>query len=91
MVTDRLGVSASRQFLIDAVQSETSQRAMLVHGYAGWGPGQLEAELRQGVWIPVDLDARVLFDTEPDARWTAALSVLGIHPASLSHTHVAQA
>jgi putative transcriptional regulator len=91
MVTENLGVSASKQFLIDAVKGEATGRAMLVHGYAGWGPGQLESELRQGVWIPVDLDARVIFDTAPDGRWTAALSVLGILPGSLPHTQVAQA
>lgn len=91
MVTDSLGVSASKQFLIDAVKGETTGRAMLVHGYAGWGPGQLEAEISQGAWIPVDLDARVIFDTAPNLRWTAALSVLGIHPAALPRTHVAQA
>jgi len=91
MVTDSLGVSASKQFLIDAVRGETSNRAMLVQGYAGWGPGQLEAELRQGIWIPIDLDSRVLFDTAADRRWSAALSVLGIHPASLPRTQVAQA
>jgi hypothetical protein len=33
----------------------------------------------------------VIFDTAPDARWTAALSVLGIHPASLPRTQVALA
>jgi putative transcriptional regulator len=91
MVTDRLGVSASKQFLIDAIRGNTTKRAMLVHGYAGWGPGQLEDELRAGAWIPVDLDARVLFETRADARWAAALAVLGIHPASVPRTHVAQA
>jgi putative transcriptional regulator len=91
MVTERLGVSASKQFLIDVVKGDTTGRAVLVHGYAGWGPGQLEAELRQGVWIPVDLDARVIFDTPSEARWTAALSVLGIHPGALPRTQVALA
>ena len=91
MVTESLGVSASKQFLIDAVKGDCAIRAMLVQGYAGWGPGQLETELRQGVWIPVDLDARVLFDTAADKRWSAALAVLGIHPAALPRTQIAQA
>jgi putative transcriptional regulator len=91
MVTAALGVSASKQFLLDAVQGNASGRAMLVQGYAGWGPGQLEYELRQGVWIPVDLDARVIFDTASDKRWAAALAVLGVHPASLPRTQIAQA
>ncbi len=91
MVTATLGVSASKQFLLDAVQGKASGRAMLVQGYAGWGPGQLEAELQQGVWIPVDLDARVIFDTASERRWSAALAVLGVHPASLPTTQIAQA
>jgi putative transcriptional regulator len=91
MVTETLGVSASKQFLLDAVRGATSGRAMLVQGYAGWGPGQLEAELRQGAWIPVDLDARVIFDTPSDERWSAALAVLGVHPGSLNRMQVAQA
>jgi putative transcriptional regulator len=91
MVTESLGVSASKQFLVDAVKGEGPGRAMLVQGYAGWGPGQLELELRQGVWIPVDLDARVIFDEPADRRWSAALGVLGIHPASLPRTQIAQA
>jgi putative transcriptional regulator len=91
MVTDSLGVSASKQFLVDAVRGNTTKRAMLVHGYAGWGPGQLENELRAGAWIPVDLDARVLFETRAEGRWAAALGVLGIHPASVPRTQVAQA
>jgi putative transcriptional regulator len=91
MVTESLGVSASKQFLVDAVTGLAQSKAMLVQGYAGWGPGQLESELRQGVWIPIDLDARVLFETEADRRWSAALGVLGIHPAALPRTQVAQA
>jgi putative transcriptional regulator len=91
MVTDALGVSASKQFLLDAVQGKASGRAMLVQGYAGWGPGQLEREIGQGVWIPVDLDSRVLFDTASDKRWVAALAVLGVHPASLGTAQVASA
>jgi len=91
MVTDSLGVSASKQFLLDAVQGHEPGRAMLVQGYAGWGPGQLEAELREGAWIPVDLDARVIFDTSADSRWSAALAVLGVHPASIPNAQIAQA
>lgn len=91
LVTEALGVSASKQFLLDAVQGNAPGRAMLVQGYAGWGPGQLERELSQGVWIPVDLDAGVLFDTAAEQRWVAALAILGVHPASLATTQVAQA
>ena len=57
---------------------------MLVLGYAGWGPSQLDAEISQGAWIPVDLDERIVFDTPYDERWASALRTLGIDPARLT-------
>jgi len=53
-------------------------------GYAGWGPGQLDAEIAQGAWIPVGLDEEIVFQTPPEDRWTAALGSLGIDPARLA-------
>lgn len=82
-VTSRLRVSASRELLEDIAKQDRADRHMLVLGYAGWGAGQLDNEIRQGAWIPVDLDERVVFDTPYSGRWDAALSVLGIDPRLL--------
>jgi putative transcriptional regulator len=38
-------------------------------GYAGWAPGQLEAEVARGDWHLAPADARVLFGTPPDKLW----------------------
>lgn len=82
-VSDGLRVSASRELLEALAQQERAERHMLVLGYAGWGAGQLDEEIRQGAWIPVDLDESVVFDTPYEQRWDAALSVLGIDPRLL--------
>ena len=37
-------------------------------GYAGWGPGQLENELRIGAWSTVR-GAKYVFDNEPGSLW----------------------
>lgn len=37
-------------------------------GYAGWGPGQLENEIRIGAWSTVH-GARYVFDPQPDSLW----------------------
>lgn len=83
-VAANVAVSASRTFLVRLLRGELGPRQMLVLGYAGWGPGQLDGELSQGAWIPVDLDQRVVFDTPVDRRWSAALRSAGIDPGRLS-------
>lgn len=47
-------------------------------GYAGWGAGQLEAELRASSWLTVPADAAIIFDTPTEQRWTAALGMPGV-------------
>ena len=85
-VSDRLAVSASRELLQTLVTHKGPERMLLVLGYSGWGPGQLDAEIVQGAWIPVDFDDRIVFDTPFDDRWASALRILGIDPARLSVT-----
>ncbi|HYB12162.1 MAG TPA: YqgE/AlgH family protein [Myxococcota bacterium] len=54
-------------------------------GYAGWGPGQLEAELAQGAWLVAPLRTDVVF-TSPDEMWEGVVRSLGVDPATLVST-----
>ena len=38
-------------------------------GYAGWAPGQLDAEIARGDWIVTPADAESIFDTPPGDVW----------------------
>ncbi len=59
----------------------------LLLGYAGWGPGQLEAELRAGAWLPADVHGAMLFDTAAEALWNAAYHrTIGAAPAAFTST-----
>lgn len=42
-------------------------------GYAGWGAGQLEAEVEEGSWYVVPLQPGDLFGDEPATLWTRVL------------------
>ena len=88
-VSETVEVSASRAVLEALAYSTDGSRHLLVLGYSGWGAGQLDEEIRQGAWIPVDIDANVVFDTPYDDRWSAALSVLGIDPRYVVGTGLA--
>ncbi len=85
-ISPHLRVSASRDLLKDLAREHDAPRHLLVLGYAGWAGGQLDEEIRQGAWIPVDLEESVIFDTPHPKRWAAALSVLGIDPMYLVGT-----
>jgi len=52
-------------------------------GYAGWAPGQLEAELAAGAWVPLPANAAYLFDVPPGDAWRRALREAGIDPEAL--------
>lgn len=60
------------------------RRAILALGYAGWGAGQLEREIRENVWLTVAPDEALVFDDDYDTKWSRALGKLGIDPKFLS-------
>jgi putative transcriptional regulator len=78
---ERISVTASATVLKRFLGGTGPDRAILLLGYAGWSPGQLEAEMSDGAWIPVDVDAGLVFDTPLDDRWDMAFRALGIDPA----------
>lgn len=45
------------------------ERARIFAGYAGWAPGQLEAELEQEAWLVVDATADDVVSERPDELW----------------------
>jgi len=63
------------------------RRALLALGYAGWGAGQLESELRQGAWLTCEPDEGLLFGDDHEHKWNTALGKIGARAEHLSpHT-----
>lgn len=48
------------------------RRALFAAGYAGWAPGQLEAELEDGAWIVIDAEEALIFDDDAATKWDRA-------------------
>jgi putative transcriptional regulator len=51
-------------------------RVRMFSGYAGWGRGQLESELRAGSWVPEPADAATVFSPEPSRMWEKVREIL---------------
>jgi putative transcriptional regulator len=81
-----LSVTASASILKDIAQGKGPRHRLLLLGYAGWGPGQLEAEMEQNSWISVPVEPSIVFEEENDAKWTLAAGVLGIDMSRFSPT-----
>ena len=65
-------------------KGEGPRQCLLALGYAGWGPGQLDAEIQANGWLSVAADADLVFDPDDDSKWTRALAKLGVSPEMLS-------
>ncbi len=90
-VGDRIACSASVELLERLAKGDGPDTCAMMLGYSGWGAGQLESEMKQGSWIPVDLDYDLVFETPVDSRWKAALAALGIDPARVIDNQIASA
>ena len=55
------------RLMLDRDETGTDVHAYL--GYAGWSPGQLDAEIARGDWIVTPADAASIFDTPPGDVW----------------------
>ncbi len=78
------GMTATLDVLEALAQGEGPEAAILALGYAGWGPGQLEAEIARNDWLTADAPADLVFSPDDAGKWTAALRQLGIDPLTLS-------
>ncbi|WP_353217354.1 YqgE/AlgH family protein [Sandarakinorhabdus sp.] len=67
-------------------QGRGPRRWHMVLGYAGWGAGQLEGEMRQHGWHLAPPDGRCVWDTPADRRWERAFAITGVAVANLSAT-----
>lgn len=82
-ITDDLYLSTSPVLLQQLLEPSPPPRARLIIGYSGWGPGQLDEELKASAWLLSDVDSDLLFATPPDQLWAAAIRRLGADPATL--------
>jgi putative transcriptional regulator len=50
------------------------RQSLFALGYAGWAPGQLEAEIEAGAWITIAADEALVFGPDDDEKWQRAIA-----------------
>ena len=85
-VDSKVGLTATVDILKAIAEGRGPNNSILVLGYAGWAPGQLEGEILANGWLSCDADEGLLFGEDNDSKWTSALAKLGVDAAHLSST-----
>ena len=83
-VAEQMALTATIDILQDMAKGRGPRRSLLALGYAGWGAGQLEAEIQSNGWLNVAADEQLVFDENLDNKWERAIAKLGVDPALLS-------
>jgi putative transcriptional regulator len=73
-VKDGLAVTAQPEILRAIAAGHGPRRAFFAAGYAGWAPGQLEAEMKAGYWVRAQPDEPLVFDEDYAGKWSRALA-----------------
>ncbi len=84
LVDKRVGLTATMEVLKDIASGNGPKLNILALGYAGWGPGQLDAEIHANGWLSVPADDGLLFDQDLDNKWERALAKIGVDFSMLS-------
>jgi len=58
---------------------DVTRRARAFAGYAGWGPGQLDAELERDDWFVAPAGIDDIFDPDAEELWQRVLARKGGH------------
>jgi putative transcriptional regulator len=75
VITGAIGLVSERT-QIDRL-AELSGRRRAFAGYAGWSPGQLDAEVENEDWFLTDALPEDLFSEEPESLWSEVLERMG--------------
>jgi len=84
VVEGDIALTGTLDILQDIAAGHGPKKHMLLLGYVGWTPGQLEEEMQENSWISAPATPELVFDVEVAIKWEKALQRMGIDLPSLS-------
>jgi putative transcriptional regulator len=83
-VSDDIQLTFSRDVLDSLAAGTGPDRSVVALGYAGWQPGQLEAEMLHNTWLTVPATAELIFEVPFEERWSCAAETMGVDIKQIS-------
>jgi putative transcriptional regulator len=72
-VANGIAMTADAKMIEAIAAGKGPRQSLFMLGYAGWAPGQLEAELKMNSWIVIPADKALIFGTNADKKWRQAI------------------
>jgi putative transcriptional regulator len=79
-----ISLTATVDILKAIARGRGPKHSLLALGYAGWGPGQLDDEIRANGWLQAPADMDLIFDDDQVDKWERSIAKIGIDPGMLS-------
>ena len=83
-IGDDLAMSVQVSMINEIAAGTGPHNHRIMLGYAGWEPGQLEGEMREGMWFNISSSLDVIFTTPAEQLWDKCFALAGYNAASLS-------
>jgi putative transcriptional regulator len=70
---DGIALTSDAELIREIGRGNGPRGALLIFGYAGWAPGQLETELKARSWFAVPADKEMIFGKDAEKKWRQAI------------------
>jgi putative transcriptional regulator len=69
---DGIAMTSDTKLLEAMAHGKGPRQALFMLGYAGWAPGQLEAEIKADSWFTIPGDRALIFGEDAERKWKLA-------------------
>jgi putative transcriptional regulator len=83
-VSPGIHLTSSMDILQAIADNKGPDDYLVILGFSGWAPGQLESELQQNSWLTSASGTELLFHKNSDDKWQMAFDTLGFDINMLS-------
>jgi len=72
VINETISMTADPEVVRAIAAGKGPQQYLMLLGYAGWAPGQLESEIKRGGWDIIEADADIVLDEKTATKWQRA-------------------
>jgi putative transcriptional regulator len=72
-VANGIAMTADVKMIEAMARGKGPRQSLVMLGYVGWAPGQLEMELKADSWFVIPGDKSLVFDKDADEKWREAM------------------